>query len=69
MKKSIGIHSFVTRLKGNHGEFGIKQIAATVAVIVVIGIVVQFMSGGWLTDRVEDVWTWIWEDVIQSWLS
>ncbi len=69
MKKTRRIHSLITGLKGNRGEFGIKQIAGTVAIVVVIGIIVQFMSGGWLTARVEDVWTWLWEDVIQNWLS
>lgn len=69
MKKSIGIHSFMTRLKSNKGEFGVKQIAATVAVVVLIGFIVQFMTDGWLSDRVGDVWTWLWEDVIQQWIS
>ncbi|WP_010248660.1 hypothetical protein [Acetivibrio cellulolyticus] len=69
MKKRIGIHSLVARLKGNCGEFSVKQIAGTVAVVVIIGFIVQFMTGGWLTARVEDVWNWLWEDVIQSWLS
>lgn len=69
MKKRIGIRSFTAGLKDIRGEFGIKQIAATVAVVMLIGIIVQFMSGGWLTDRVQDVWTWLWEDVIKSWIS
>ena len=69
MRKSRSIYSFINGLKGNRGEFGIKQIAGTVAIVVIIGIIVQFMSGGWLTARVEDVWTWLWEDVIQNWLS
>jgi hypothetical protein len=69
MKKSICKHPFVLSLKNNRGEFGIKQLAWTVAVVVIIGIIVQFMSGGWLTARVQDVWTWLWEDVIQNWLS
>ena len=69
MKKSRSIRSFIARFKDNRGEFGIKQIAGTVAIVVIIGIIVQFMSGGWLTDRVEDVWKWLWEDVIQNWIS
>jgi len=68
MKKSVGIHSFVTRLKGNNGEFGVKQIAVTVAVVVLIGVIVQFMTEGWLTDRVEDVWEWLW-DLIKGFIS
>jgi len=67
MKKRIGLRSFANNLKDNRGEFGIKQIAITVAVVIAVGIIVQFLSGGWLTDRVEDVWTWLWEDVIKSW--
>lgn len=69
MKKSICNHPSVISLRNNRGDFSIKQIAGTVAVVVIIGIIVQFMSGGWLTARVEDVWKWLWEDVIQSWLS
>lgn len=68
MKKRISIHSLTNWLKDNRGEFGIKQIAGTVAIIIVIGLIVQFMAGGWLTDRVQDVWTWLWEDVIKGWL-
>ncbi|OPZ92500.1 MAG: hypothetical protein BWY74_01551 [Firmicutes bacterium ADurb.Bin419] len=68
MKKSVGIHSFVTRVKGNNGEFGVKQIAVTVAVVVLIGVIVQFMTEGWLTDRVEDVWEWLW-DLIKGFIS
>ncbi len=67
MKKSIGVHSFMTKLKSNNGEFGVKQIAATVAIVILIGAIVQFMTDGWLTDRVEDVWDWLW-DLIQGWI-
>lgn len=37
------------------GEFGIKQIAATVAVIVLIGLVVSFVRGQ-LPTWVSDIW-------------
>ena len=69
MKKGICNHPSILSLKNNRGEFGIKQIAWTVAIVVIIGLIVTFMKGGWLTDRVQDVWTWLWEDVIQSWFS
>lgn len=42
-------------LKDERGEFGIKQIAVTVAVIVIIGFVITAVQGfmpGWI----EDIW-------------
>lgn len=68
MKKNRSIHSFMTRLRSNSGEFGVKQIAATVAVVIFIGAIVQFMTDGWLADRVQDVWNWLWT-LIQGWIS
>ncbi|HOQ01280.1 MAG TPA: hypothetical protein PK604_10760 [Acetivibrio clariflavus] len=67
MKKRISLRTFTAKLTDNRGEFGVKQIAGTVAIVIIIGLIVQFMAGGWLTDRVQDVWTWLWEDVIKSW--
>ncbi|WP_195571399.1 hypothetical protein [Paenibacillus sp. 1001270B_150601_E10] len=37
------------------GEFGIKQIAITVAVIIIIGVVVSIITGS-LDTWVEDIW-------------
>ena len=47
---------------------GVKQIALIVAAIVVIGAVVLFLTGGWLTEVISDVWDWMWTS-IQSWFS
>ena len=47
---------------------GVKQIALIVAGIVVIGAVVVFLTGGWLTETISDVWDWMWSS-IQSWFS
>jgi len=69
MRKSMKRSSFSALLKGNRGDFGIKQIAVTVGVVVLIGVVVNFMSDKWLTDRVNDVWTWLWNDVIKNFLK
>ncbi|MCM3703728.1 hypothetical protein [Paenibacillus macerans] len=42
------------------GEFGIKQIAATVAVIVIIGIIVGIVRGQ-LPTWVSDIWDYFME--------
>lgn len=44
-------------LKDESGEFGIKQIAITVAVIVVIGFIVSTVKSQFLADWIEDIWT------------
>ena len=62
MKEKLG------KLKGfwadERGDVGIKQIAMTVGVIILIGGVVTFLSdgetlGGW----VEDVWDFVFEKI------
>ncbi|MCR2803405.1 hypothetical protein [Paenibacillus soyae] len=50
MKKQV--EAFV---KDERGEFGIKQIAATVAVIVVIGLVIGVVRGN-IGEWVGDIW-------------
>lgn len=58
MEKNENKHkeSLIQRfVEDERGEFGIKQIAATVAVIVVIGFVVTAISGNMGT-WVEEIW-------------
>lgn len=39
------------------GVIGVKELAITVAAIVLIGVVVTYLSGGTLTGWVDDIWT------------
>jgi hypothetical protein len=55
-------------LGDERGSIGVKEIAITVAAIVLIGIVVNFLQEGFLTDRVEEVWGKMWEN-IQKWFD
>lgn len=43
-------------LSNERGEFGIKQIAITVGVIVVIGFIVNIITNSFLSDWIEQVW-------------
>lgn len=51
MKEKIG--GFWTN---QSGEIGIKQIAFTVALIVLIGFVLTLLKGGILQDWIEQIW-------------
>ncbi len=43
---------------------GVKKIAMVVATIVVIGVVMQFLTDGFLTDEViTPVWEWMWDQI------
>ncbi len=50
---------FISRLKSSRGDIGIKQIAVTVAVIVVIGAAVTIITGngGTLSGWINQIWT------------
>lgn len=48
--------------KDEKGEFGIKQIAGTVAVIVIIGLVVGIVEGS-LATWVSDVWDLFFDEI------
>ena len=45
-------------IREEKGDFGIGQIAAIVAGIVIIGVVISVVSGR-LPDWIDDLWTWI----------
>lgn len=51
------------------GEVGIKQIAITVGVIILIGVVVTYLQGGVLVGWVDDVWEFLFEDLIGKMVS
>ena len=47
------------------GDFSVKSLAVTVAAIVVIGFVImEFTTGGWLMEVVQQVWDGVW-----GWIS
>lgn len=50
-------------LYDTRGEFGIKQIAATVAVIVIIGAVMTTIQNDFLRGWIESVWTFLWTKI------
>ncbi|RCX18257.1 hypothetical protein DFR58_10515 [Anaerobacterium chartisolvens] len=49
---------FISRIKSSRGDIGIKQIAVTVAVIVVIGAAVTIITGngGLLSKWINQIW-------------
>jgi len=54
---------FAGFLKSEKGAFGVKEIAITVAVIVVIGAIVTIIRTDFLEDWIEDVWKYLFERV------
>ena len=48
-------------LRDESGEIGVKQIAVTVAVIVIIGLIVSMLKNGLLERWVEQVWNFLME--------
>jgi len=47
-------------VKDERGDFGIGQIAAIVAAVVIIGVIISVVTG-FLPDWIEQLWTWITE--------
>lgn len=43
-------------MKEEKGDFGVKEIAITVAIIIIIGAIVMFITGGFSDTVVQDVW-------------
>jgi len=58
------IRSARTFIPDERGEFSVKGLAITVGSIVVIGAVVVWLSGGQMTNWIEDVW-----DALGGWLD
>ena len=44
-------------LQDDRGDISVKGIAIAVASIVVIGAVVVFLTGGFLTDSIQELWS------------
>lgn len=51
--------------KEERGDIGIKQLAITVGVIVIVGAAVIVLKDS-IGDIINDVWEWLFEDVIQK---
>lgn len=52
--------------KDERGDIGVKQIAITVGVIVIVAGVVSVLSNGTLISKwIGDVWTFIFDEVIK----
>ena len=49
--------SFKAMLKDQRGELGVKQIAATVAIIVIIGAIVLLIRNEFLENWIREIWT------------
>lgn len=53
-------NAVVSMIMNNRGEFGIKQIAMTIGIIIVVGAAVTFItSGTFLGTAIGDVWDWL----------
>ncbi|MDR1687853.1 MAG: hypothetical protein LBS21_04490 [Clostridiales bacterium] len=48
-------------INNERGDIGVKQIALAVAAVVVIAFLVSFLTGGWLEERIGEVWTALWD--------
>ncbi len=48
------------------GDIGVKQIAITVAVIVIIAAVVTYLQGGKLNEWIDSIWSYLFNDLIQG---
>lgn len=61
-KNSIG-EKVKVFIKDEAGEIGIKQIAMTVAIIVVIGAILTLLTGGLLSTWVSELWTFFMTEI------
>lgn len=52
--------------KDETGDIGVKQIAITVGVIVIIAAAVSLITGNLLQTWINDLWTYLFEDLIQD---
>ena len=50
-------------LQEEKGEFGIKQLAITVGVIIIVGFVIGLLQGGLLADWIGQVWTFLFSTI------
>ncbi|NLU27372.1 MAG: hypothetical protein GXX00_09565 [Hungateiclostridium thermocellum] len=61
-KKDLLKNSIKKFLKDERGEFGVKQIAYTVAVIVVVGLVLAILRDQ-MEGIVTTIWNFLWEKI------
>ncbi|HOQ01946.1 MAG TPA: hypothetical protein PK604_14265 [Acetivibrio clariflavus] len=61
-KKDVLKNSIKKFLKDERGEFGVKQIAYTVAVIVVVGLVLVILRDQ-MEGIVTTIWNFLWEKI------
>ena len=61
MRAKCGISTFA---KEERGDFGIGQIAAIVAAIVIIGVIISIVTG-LMPNWIESIWGWI-EELFDS---
>ncbi|ADU74657.1 MAG TPA: hypothetical protein DEF39_09960 [Hungateiclostridium thermocellum] len=61
-KKDVLKNSIKKFLKDERGEFGVKQIAYTVAVIVVVGLVLAILRDQ-MEGIVTTIWNFLWEKI------
>lgn len=52
--------------KDERGDIGVKQLAITIGVIVLIAAVISYIKGSLLTDIVDQVWAYIYNDLIKG---
>jgi|GEM_PF-437858 len=52
--------------KDETGDIGVKQIAITVAVIVVVAFIVTTLKNGLLEKWIEEVWKFLFDDLIKG---
>lgn len=50
-------------IKDERGEFGLKQIAITLGVIILVGFVVTTLKDGLLAGWIEDTWDYLFEQI------
>lgn len=50
-------------LEEEKGEFGIKQLAITVGIIIIVGFVIGLLQSGLLEDWIGQVWTFLFDTI------
>lgn len=59
IKLDVAMKNF---MEEERGDFGVKQIAIAIAVIILIGAAVSFLKGN-IGTMVEGVWDWLFEQI------
>ena len=64
LKVKVG-SEFIRTVKEEKGDIGIKQLAITVGVIVIVGAAVIVLKDS-IGDIINNIWEWLFEDVIKK---